>query len=148
MGVLWLAYSGVGLVGIDADTFEPLYNLNESNILLSNIVYGLQKDEAGNIWFSSHKGLHNYDPSTGQIKNFIYGRELSVSEFNQGASLKLKDGRLAYGSTSGAVVFSASQLESLEVGRSLLSKQTAITEVAVDNRVLNQPLKKPNWTPF
>ena len=141
MGVLWLAYSGVGLVGIDADTFEPLYNLNESNILLSNIVYGLQKDEAGNIWFSSHKGLHNYDPSTGQIKNFIYGRELSVSEFNQGASLKLKDGRLAYGSTSGAVVFSASQLESLEVGRSLLSKQTAITEVAVDNRVLNQPLK-------
>ena len=102
MGVLWLAYNGVGLVGVDADTFEPLYNLNDSNILLSNIVYGLQKDESGNIWFSSHKGLHKYDPSTGQIKNFIYGRELSVSEFNQGASLKLKDGRLAYGSTSGA----------------------------------------------
>jgi len=140
-GVLWLAYSGVGLIGIDADTFEPLYNLNDSNILLSNIVYGLQKDESGNIWFSSHKGLHKYDPATGQIKNFIYGRELSVSEFNQGASLKLKDGRLAYGSTSGAVVFSPSQLEGLEVGRSLLSKQTAITEVAVDNRTLNQPLK-------
>lgn len=141
MGVLWLAYSGVGLVGIDADTFEPLYNLNDSNILLSNVVYGLQKDESGSIWFSSHKGLHRYDPSTGQIKNFIYGRELSVSEFNQGASFKLNDGRLAYGSTSGAVVFAASQLESFDMGASLLSKQTAITEVSVDNRVLNQPLK-------
>ncbi|WP_394224359.1 EAL domain-containing protein [Alteromonas gracilis] len=140
-GVLWLAYSGVGLIGIDADTFEPLYNLNDTNILLSNIVYGLQKDESGNIWFSSHKGLHKYDPATGQIKNFIYGRELSVSEFNQGASLKLDDGRFAYGSTSGAVVFSASQLESLDAGKSLLSKQTAITEVSVDNRSLNQPLK-------
>ena len=140
-GVLWLAYSGVGLIGVDADTFEPLYNLNDSNILLSNIVYGLQKDESGSIWFSSHKGLHRYDASTGQIKNFIYGRELSVSEFNQGASLKLNDGRLAYGSTSGAVVFSASQLESLDTGGSLLGRQTAITEVALGNRLLNQPLK-------
>lgn len=141
MGVLWLAYSGVGLIGVDVDTFEPLYDLNDTNILLSNIVYGLQKDEFGNIWFSSHKGLHRYAPSTAQIKNFIYGRELSVSEFNQGASLKLNDGRLAYGSTSGAVVFSASQLESLDTDKSLLSKKTAITEVAVDNRVLSQPLK-------
>ena len=148
LGVLWLAYSGVGLIGVDADTFEPLYNLNDSNILLSNIVYGLQKDESGNIWFSSHKGLHKYDPSTGQIKNFIYGRELSVSEFNQGASIKLKDGRLAYGSTSGAVVFSPSQLESLEPEGSLLGKQTAITEVAVDNRVLNQPLRNLNGHHF
>lgn len=141
MGVLWLAYSGVGLIGLDADTFEPLYDLNDNNILLSNIVYGLQKDESGNIWFSSHKGLHRYDPSTGQIKNFIYGRELSVSEFNQGASLKLNDGRLAYGSTSGAVVFSASQLESLDVDGGLLGKKTAITEVVLGNRSLNQPLK-------
>lgn len=143
-GVLWLAYSGVGLIGVDSDTFEPLYNLNDTNILLSNIVYGLQKDESGKIWFSSHKGLHRYDPATGQIKNYIYGRELSVSEFNQGASLKLHDGRLVYGSTSGAVVFSPLQLENLETGKGLLSKQTAITEVSVDNRVLNQPLKNLN----
>jgi ligand-binding sensor domain-containing protein len=95
-----LAYNSVGLVGLDVDTFEPLYNLNDSNLLLSNTIYGLQKDDAGNIWFSSHKGLHKYDPASGQIKNYIYGRELSVSEFNQGASLKLNDGRLAYGSTS------------------------------------------------
>lgn len=147
-GVLWLAYSSVGLMGLDATTFEPLYNLNDSNLLLSNIVYGLQKDDNGNIWFSSHKGLHKYDPSTGQIQNFIYGRELSVSEFNQGASLKLKDGRLAYGSTSGAVVFSAAQLDSIEMSRSLISKQTAITEVSVDNRILKQPLGNLNGHHF
>lgn len=141
IGVLWLAYDSVGLIGVDADTFEPLYNLNDTNILLSNLVYGLQKDETGNIWFSSHKGLHKYDPSTGQIKNFIYGRELSVSEFNQGAYIKLKDGRFAYGSTSGAVVFSPSQLENIELSRSLLSKQTAITQITVDNRSIAQPIK-------
>lgn len=147
-GVLWLAYNSVGLVGLDVDTFEPLYNLNDSNLLLSNTAYGLQKDNSGNIWFSSHKGLHKYDPSTGQIKNYIYGRELSVSEFNQGASLKLNDGRLAYGSTSGAVVFSASQLEDIETSRSLISKQTAITQVAVDNRKLPQPLMNLNGHHF
>ena len=56
-GVLWLAFSGYGLFGVDADTFEPLYNLNESNLLLSNIVYGLQKDSNGDIWFSSHSRM-------------------------------------------------------------------------------------------
>ena len=147
-GVLWLAYNSVGLVGLDVDTFEPLYNLNDSNLLLSNIVYGLQKDDGGNIWFSSHKGLHKYDPATGQIKNFIYGRELSVSEFNQGASLKLNDGRLAYGSTSGVVVFSPAQLESIEASRGLINKQTAITQVSVDNRELRQPLLNLNGHHF
>tara|TARA_Y100000296_G_scaffold33156_1_gene38382 strand:+ start:1380 stop:5558 length:4179 start_codon:yes stop_codon:yes gene_type:complete len=148
LGVLWLAHDGFGLIGVDADTFEPLYNLNDTNILLSNIVYGLQKDENGNIWFSSHKGLHKYSPSSGTIKNFVYGRELSVSEFNQGAALKLADGRLVYGSTSGAVVFSAAQLEENEAVSVLVSKQTAITAISTDNRVLNQPLGNLNGLHF
>ena len=143
-GILWLAYNSVGLIGIDADTFEPLYNLNDSNLLLSNVVYGLLKDDEGNIWFSSHKGLHKYVTSSGQIKNFIYGRELSVSEFNQGASLRLRDGRFAYGATTGAVVFSPTVLDSTGNNRGLLSQQTAITQVSVDNRQLAQPLVNLN----
>ncbi|BFT30031.1 hypothetical protein D210916BOD24_12070 [Alteromonas sp. D210916BOD_24] len=143
-GILWLAHNSVGLIGIDADTFEPLYNLNDTNLLLSNIIYGLLKDNEGNIWFSSHKGLHKYDTTTGQIQNFIYGRELSVSEFNQGAALRLNDGRFAYGSTTGAVVFSPAQLDSVDGNRGLLSQQTAITQVSVDNRLLAQPLVNLN----
>ena len=76
-GVLWLAFSGYGLFGVDADTFEPLYNLNESNLLLSNIVYGLQKDSNGDIWFSSHSGLHRYSPASAQVQNLIKGHHLS-----------------------------------------------------------------------
>ena len=143
-GVLWLAFNGYGLFGIDADTFEPLYKLNDSNLLLSNIVYGLQKDDSGGIWFSSHAGLHRYEPASSQLQNFIYGRELSVSEFNEGASLQLLDGRIAYGSTSGVVIFSPEQLKNVGKRSSLISKQTAITEITVDNRELTLPLSNLN----
>lgn len=71
-----------------------------------------------------------------------------MSEFNQGASLKLNDGRLAYGSTSGVVVFSPAQLESIEASRGLINKQTAITQVSVDNRELRQPLLNLNGHHF
>ena len=147
-GVLWLALTGRGLVGLDADTFEPLYTLDESNLLVSNIVYGLQKDSAGNIWFSSHQGLHRYDPRASKVQNFIYGRELSVSEFNQGASIVLSDGRLAYGSTSGVVVFSPEQLDAPNEGQTLVSKQTAITGISVGKRTLPQGLKNLNGQHF
>ena len=144
LGVLWLAYSGFGLIGVDADTFEPLYNLNESNLLMSNIVYGLEKDENGDIWFSSHNGLHRYSPLSGQVKNFIYGRELSVSEFNQGAALKLHDGTLVYGSTSGVVIFEPATLAKTFRSDASDVNQTAITEVSVDSRLLPQPLTNLN----
>ena len=147
-GVLWLAHNGRGLVGLDADTFEPLYTLDESNLLVTNIVYGLQKDSAGNIWFSSHQGLHRYDPRASAVQNFIYGRELSVSEFNQGASIILSDGRLAYGSTSGVVVFSPEQLDVSDEGQTLVGKQTAITGVSVGKRTLPQGLKNLNGQHF
>ena len=143
-GVLWLAFNGYGLFGIDADTFEVLYKLDDTNLLLSNIVYGLQKDHSGGIWFSSHAGLHRYEPASSKLQNFIYGRELSVSEFNEGASLHLSDGQLAYGSTSGVVVFSPEQLKNVGRHSRLISKQTAITEVSVDNRELSLPLSNLN----
>ncbi len=138
-GILWLAFTGYGLFGLDADTFEPQYHLNEDNLLLSNIVYGLKKDQQGGIWFSSHNGLHQYSPKTGQVYNFIYGRELPVSEFNQGAVSKIKGGQLAYGSTSGVVVFSPETLRNMDKSGSLLSFQAAITGVTSGNQNLDLP---------
>lgn len=143
-GVLWLAFSGYGLFGIDADTFEPIYNLDDTNLLMSNIVYGLLQDSSGDIWFSSHSGLHRYSAASATVQHFIYGRELSVSEFNEGAALRLQDGRFAYGSTSGVVVFSPEELKLTTKAPSLISKQTAITEVVVDSKELDLPLLNLN----
>lgn len=137
--VLWLAFTGYGLFGLDADTFEPLYHLSEDNLLLSNIVYGLKKDDRGNIWFSSHNGLHQYSPVSGQVYNFIYGRELPVSEFNEGAVAQLAGGELAYGSTSGVVVFSPETLRAMDRSGSLLSFQSAITGVTSGDQELGLP---------
>jgi len=143
-GVLWLGFNGYGLFGLDADTFEPIYKLNEDNLLLSNIVYGLRKDDKGNLWFSSHSGLHKYSPSTSSVQNFVYGRELSVSEFNEGAAHTLQDGRLAFGSTTGVIVFSPEKISESITRAGLLSKQMVITHVSIDSRNLALPLTNLN----
>lgn len=58
--MFWLGFNGYGLFGLDVDIFEFIYKFNEDNLLLFNIVYGLRKDDKGNLWFSFYSGLYKY----------------------------------------------------------------------------------------
>ncbi len=138
-GTLWLSFPGHGVVGLDADTFEPHYHLNDKNVLSTNIVYSLQSDEDGDLWFSSHSGLHNYSPATETVRHFAYGRELSVSEFNEASETALADGRLVYGSTQGAVLFEPAKLKKVNDANSIITEEMAITNVTLDSRRLSLP---------
>lgn len=134
--VLWVAYPSVGLVGLDANTFEQLYVFNKDNLLTTNIVYGLQKDSSNAIWFSSHSGIHRFNSSLNQLTHFRYGQELSTSEFNQGASYRLRDGSLVYGSPKGITLFDPKEIGT----KNAYGDQLAITEVDLSSRELNLPL--------
>lgn len=138
-GTLWLCFPGYGVIGLDADTFEQRYLLNDKNLLSTNIVYSLQADNDGDIWFSSHKGLHSYSPATETVRHFSYGRELSVSEFNEASETTLSDGRLVYGSTQGAVIFDPDTLKKVNDANSMIAKEMAITDVTLDSRALSLP---------
>ncbi|MEW9796584.1 EAL domain-containing protein [Alteromonas sp. CYL-A6] len=143
-GTLWLAFPGQGILGLDADTFEAKYHLHDKNLLLSNIVYGLQADSDGDLWFSSHAGLHSYSPTTGKIRHFTYGQDLSVSEFNEGAATTLTDGRMAYGSTQGLVIFEPETLKRLSDVSGRFTRQMAITDVTLDSRNLSPQRRNLN----
>ncbi|MCU7555832.1 EAL domain-containing protein [Alteromonas sp. ASW11-19] len=140
---LWLAFPRFGLLGLDATTFEQKVALNSDNKLPSDIVYSLQPDALGGLWFSSHSGLHRYAPATDKLKNFRYGRQLFISEFNEGAVTTLSDGRLAFGSTNGVVMFNPESLLSATSGADSASRMT-ITAATLNSRDWALPLRALN----
>ncbi|GAB5380221.1 MAG: EAL domain-containing protein [Aliiglaciecola sp.] len=109
-GTLWISYPGHGLYGLDPTTFEQKYFFNSNNLLPTNMVFGLNKDETGNIWMGSHKGLLKFNPQTQQILQFTVKDGVATNEFNWGADTIMKNGQLAYGSQQGMTLFSPRQL--------------------------------------
>lgn len=104
-GTLWIAYSGVGLFGYDAESLEKKYEFNSRNSIIDNNVYGLQLDDVGNLWFSTHDGIFMMDIDDNHIRQFNMGDGLAASEFNYGAYTKLANGLFAYGGMSGLSIF-------------------------------------------
>ncbi|MFC0119467.1 EAL domain-containing protein [Pseudoalteromonas xiamenensis] len=131
-GTLWLATSTEGLVAISLETLEQLSEFNEKTGLLTNTIYELQLDSTNALWASTQKGLYRFDLSDRSIKLFSHHNGLPVDEFNSGASAKLKNGNLAFGSTQGVIIFDPSALATKSA-----QTQIEITELALMSK--NKP---------
>lgn len=138
--VLWLGFPRFGLLGIDIESGRVIRRFNSDNLLKTDIVYGIKADEQGSLWFSSHQGVFRFSPENRLIKEFVYGRELNVSEFNDGAALILHDGRIAYGSTGGIAIFDPSALSD---GNAIQRPEQpmVISGISLDSRNLPLPMK-------
>ncbi|KKO48975.1 diguanylate cyclase [Arsukibacterium sp. MJ3] len=113
-GILWLGINGIGLLGFDSESLKLTHHFTTKNKLIAEQVYALQKDHAGDIWFSSHSGLSRLQPKTLQIEHFSKADGLMVHEFNGGASTVLPDGRIAFGSMRGITLVDPKKLTSQE----------------------------------
>lgn len=133
--VMWISYTNFGLVGLDATTFEQKYFYNKDNLLPSNTIYGLQKDNLGKIWISSHNGLLQFDPDTHALRRFSHAQGVGSEEFNEGAQHVLRDGQLAYGSPKGFTLFYPQQLQQNQLVRRI----PKITGISVSTAKLAMP---------
>ncbi|WP_180237207.1 EAL domain-containing protein [Lacimicrobium alkaliphilum] len=134
-GVLWIAYSGYGLFGLDAGTLEQKFLYRKQDKLSSDAVYGLQLDSEGNLWMSSHGGLMRLNTKTQHIRHFTHMDGLATNEFNAGAYTHLADGRLAYGSMKGVTLFDPQSYTD--------TKETAPASLITELDLLSAPLDMP-----
>ncbi len=101
---LWIGTEGDGLYNYNLRTKESKsYGLNEG--LPNEIIYGILPDDKNNIWVSSNKGISRLNLDSKQIKNFDETDGLQGNEFNYGACLKTRTGKLIFGGTSGLTIF-------------------------------------------
>ncbi|OFC70886.1 hypothetical protein BFC18_10575 [Alteromonas confluentis] len=140
-GMLWLGFLNKGLIGLDAKTFKVKQALSSKNKLYSDIVYSLITDDAGDIWFASHGYFARYQPLSDTLERFRYGEQVRVSEFNEGAGIRLRDGRIALGSTTGFILFEPAKLSAETTTKTINIRKMVISGVSLDSRTITQPLR-------
>ncbi|RZQ52283.1 hypothetical protein C1E23_14665 [Pseudoalteromonas phenolica] len=103
--VLWLSLSNYGLIGLDPQSYERVHTIDLEENNLGTLMYGMEQDDAGMIWMSSHKGIWRLDPDNLHLQQFTTADGLLSNEFNGGAALSLDNGQIAYGSVKGFTLF-------------------------------------------
>jgi len=111
---VWVGTDGGGLARVvgspDAPQSIHFSILSREQGLSNDTIYGVLPDASGRIWLSSDSGLMRLDPTTGSLKTFHRVDGLQGEEFDQGASYRLRDGRLCFGGPGGFNVFDPARL--------------------------------------
>jgi len=110
---LWICTKGGGLNRIEKKTGN-FFHLTAKDGLPNDVVYGILKDDAGNIWGSTNKGIFCLTLFTDNKKfgfrNFTKADGLQDDEFNTGAYAKLANGQLAFGGVNGINIFDPKEI--------------------------------------
>ncbi|SBV97521.1 conserved exported hypothetical protein [uncultured Dysgonomonas sp.] len=107
---IWFGTDGGGLNCMNMKTRE-VRTFSTNDGLLSNFIYGIIKGRNGILWISTDKGVFCFAPSTGKL---LYNIDLPTKDFLFMSFAQLSDGRMAFGSTDGAVIFSPDQMTKME----------------------------------
>jgi len=134
--VLWLSFSNQGLIGLSLSDFSLAYHYHKNNSTIQNYIYGLQMDDDGDLWFSSHNGLFMMDRETHHFRNFGTRNGLVNKEFNGGAAATLPNNLFAYGGMLGLSVFDPLRMKN--VSQPLFSVR--VSKVDVLSRSMNLPM--------
>jgi PAS domain S-box-containing protein len=129
-GRLWVGTIGGGLNRLDLETAT----FTCYREFPSNVIYGIQEGSSGQLWLSTNQGLSRLDPATGKIVNFDLANGLQTLQFQLGASLKTRDGRILFGSLDGFHDFDPDEIK---------PNGYAPPVVFTSLRVFNQPAKLP-----
>jgi ligand-binding sensor domain-containing protein len=129
-----------GTVGGGINAYDPArdttinYTITEG--LASNLIYRMEEDGSGVIWISTDNGITAFDPRKKLFTNFHKTSGLDHISFNFIASMKAKDGTIAFGTNNGHVVY-------FDPGRQL-EKKNSLQTLITDIRLGSNPLKNGN----
>ncbi len=88
-------------------------------------IFGALSDTAGQIWFSTSRGLGRLNPGVGDVRMFDVTHGLQGNEFNHGALGRTRAGELMFGGVSGFNLF-----DPLAIGVNERPPQLGFTQIA------------------
>lgn len=134
-GDLWIGTFGGGLNKLikGKDDLDPTFvSYSEKNGLPNNVIKGILEDSDGNLWFSTNKGLSQFDPKTEHIKNYNESDGLQDNEFQELACVKRSDGEMLFGGINGFNAFNPE-----EIGVNEFPAKTVITDLLIFNKSID-----------
>ncbi|WP_372768463.1 EAL domain-containing protein [Pseudoalteromonas sp.] len=108
-GIVWMAYNAHGVLALD-DKFRIHKEITFANGLSDNRVFSITATDNNTVWIGSQSGLLKYDKSLDSINQYNHEQGL-ISDEVYSAPHKLKDGRIAFTTPAGIILFNASEIE-------------------------------------
>lgn len=78
--------------------------------LASNVIISIERDDQGQLWMGTRRGISSLDPASGTIRNYVLEDGLQGWEFNRGSHLRSRNGWLYFGGTRGLNLFNPKDL--------------------------------------
>jgi signal transduction histidine kinase/ligand-binding sensor domain-containing protein/AraC-like DNA-binding protein len=139
-GVVWLG-SDRGLFSVD-----QLRDIKHYPILFEGkqvSVYGIVFSGAETMWISSNFGIFSYNIQSGKCLNYSVSDGLHGNLFNSGAMCLTSLNKIYFGSTTGLVAFSPSEMNSNPYCPKVYFSRIFINHKEILPGHENSPLKKP-----
>ena len=140
-GMLWIGTLGNGVYTIDNIHDEgggdKATNMTMSIGLISNDVHSIIEDGKGLMWFATKKGITIYNPMGRKIHYHYDEYNLMRNYYADNCACKLPDGRLAFGTNAGIVIYDPSRQETGSSGQRG-GTRLAVTDVLINGVSVGQ----------
>lgn len=129
-GILWVCTLGSGVYSVDllAETGRGTFTRHTSLGLLSNDVQAIIEDDTGVMWIATKNGLTSYNPNGRKIRQHYNQGNLLRNYYADNCACRLPDGRLAFGTNSGILIYDPANIVAEEEKRDRLD----ITDVLIN----------------
>ena len=101
---IWMAAYHGGLCSYNIQT-GSFRHYTKDDGLADNIVYSMEKDHRGNLWFSTNAGISTYDLANKIFRNYGKTDGILNPEFNRRSSFKNEEGWIFFGGIFGIDYF-------------------------------------------
>lgn len=99
-GTLWLGTFGGGILRFDPMSHRYSF-YTENQGLPNNVVYKMIDDLNGNLWVPTNRGLARFNIANESFVTYTVKDGMQSNEFNLGASLRTRNGRILFGGMNG-----------------------------------------------
>jgi ligand-binding sensor domain-containing protein len=99
-GVFWLGTFGAGLMRFNPRSGDYTF-FTEKHGLPNNVVYKVVDDQNGNLWIPTNRGLAKFNISNETFITYGLKDGIQSNEFNLGASMRARNGRILFGGMNG-----------------------------------------------
>lgn len=115
-GNLWVGTMGSGVYCMDnvKDYKESQFVWQTSVGLRSNEVQSILEDSRGVMWFATKNGLTSYNPDQRMVRHYYNEDNLMHNYYADNCALELPDGRLAFGTNSGILIYNPNMADMSE----------------------------------
>lgn len=133
---LWIGTRSQGVIRYNSSTDSIAFIYKEDG-LVSNAIYNILPGNNNQLWMGTDMGLIQFDTQEYTSTNYNQNYGLPTTVFEPRSSLKLNDGKLAFGYYNGIIVFNPDSIKSKRSNHQLI-----ISAISVDGQIIKTDVTK------